>query len=268
MNKMLRTALAVAGLAAAAPALANITFYEGEGFQGRSFTTQGPVSDFARVGFNDRASSVIVVGDRWEACDNAGFGGNCRVLRPGSYPSLAAMGMGDRISSVRIVSREAKYDDQRYAPAPFVVNDYRRRDRERIYEANVTSVRAVVGPPEQRCWVERGQAEDRSQGNIVGGVTGAVIGGILGHQVGSGRGKDVATVGGALAGGAIGMNVGRDNGGHAAFTPDVQRCQDVTARAPEYWDVTYSFRGKEHRMQTATRPGAVVQVNEAGEPRA
>jgi len=33
--------------------------------------------------------------------------------------------------------------------------DNRWRSNERLYEANVTSVRAVVGTPEQRCWVEQ-----------------------------------------------------------------------------------------------------------------
>lgn len=267
MNRLLATGLGLASLAAAAPALANITFYENEGFQGRTFSTQKQVGNFERVGFNDRASSAIVTNERWEVCDNARFEGSCRVLRPGHYPSLAAMGLGDRVSSVRIVARDARFDDQRYAPAPLVTQDYRRRNRERVYEAEVTSVRAVVGPPEQRCWVERGQEENRNQGNIVGGIAGAVLGGVLGHQVGSGRGNDAATVGGALAGGAIGMNVARDRDGNAAFTPDVQRCKEVASRTPEYWDVTYTFRGREHRMQTASRPGSIVQVNERGEPR-
>ena len=78
------------------------------------------------------------------------------------------------------------------------------------YTIPVSSVRAVVGPPEQHCWVERQQVvEDRGDVNVPGAIVGAVIGGVLGHQVGGGRGRDVATVGGAVAGGAIGANVGR-----------------------------------------------------------
>lgn len=46
----------------------------------------------------------------------------------------------------------------------------------------------------------------------IGGISGAVVGGVLGHQVGGGRGKDLATVagvvGGALAGNAIEKRVG------------------------------------------------------------
>ena len=46
---------------------------------------------------------------------------------------------------------------RRGTPGPDPVYDNRRRGNERIYEANVISVRAVVGTPEQCCWVDREQ---------------------------------------------------------------------------------------------------------------
>lgn len=281
MNSALRMALGVAGLAIATQALAQVTFYEGEGFRGRSFTTQKQIGNLERYGFNDRASSVIVSRDRWEVCEDARFRGDCMVLRPGRYPSLEAMGLGDRISSVRMVSRNARIDDDRYAPQPVVAPDYRRRgnpepvaspdyrrrDDERLYQANVTSVHAVVATPDQRCWVEHEQApQERGSANVPGAVVGAVIGGILGHQVGNGRGQDVATVGGAVAGGAIGANVGRDR--QSGYGQDVRRCENVPSQSrTEYWDVTYDFRGQEHRVQMTAPPGQTVTVNEQGEPR-
>jgi uncharacterized protein YcfJ len=268
MNTVLRIALASAGLAFAAQAGAQVVFYENEGFSGRSFTTERQVGNFERAGFNDRASSVVVLRDRWEACEDAQFAGRCIVLRPGRYPSLAAMGMNDRISSVRIVSRNARVDDNRYAPEPVPVYDNHRRNNERLYEANVTSVHAVLGQQaEQRCWVEHQQVQERGNANIPGAVVGALIGGVLGHQVGNGRGNDLATAGGAVAGAAVGANVGRDAG--QSRTQDVQRCSTATNDAPpDYWDVTYDFRGREHRMQMAAPPGRTVTVNEQGEPRA
>ena len=245
---------------------AQVTFYEREGFQGRSFTTEKQVGNLGRAGFNDRASSVVVFGDRWEVCEDARFGGRCAVLRPGRYPSLAAMGLNNRISSVRDVSRNAQIDNNRYAPAPAAVYDNRRRHDERLYEANVTSVRAVAGAPEQRCWVEQEQvAQGRSQINVPGAIVGAVIGGVLGHQIGNGRGNDVATVAGAAVGGAVGANVGR---GQQTEARDVQRCENVSGPIrPDYWDVSYNFRGEDHRMQMTTPPGSTVSVNERGEPR-
>jgi len=270
MNATLKSALAVAGLALATQAAAQVTFYEREGFEGRSFTTQRQIGNFERWGFNDRASAVVVKRDRWEVCEDPRFSGRCVVLRPGRYPSLAAMGLNNRVSSVRTVSRNARVDDLRYAPAPVAFYDSQRRNNERLFEANVTSVRAVVGPPEQRCWVEREQVVvDQGGVNVPGALVGAVIGGVLGHQVGGGRGKDVATAGGAVAGAAVGANVGRGGVGTQVATQDVQRCVTTPSQArPEHWDVTYDFRGQEHRMQTTAPPGPTVTVNARGEPRA
>ncbi len=269
MNRLLRSALAVAGLAMATQAAANVTFYEREGFEGRSFTTGKQIGNFERFGFNDRASSAVVSrGERWEVCEDARFRGSCVVLRPGNYPSLSAMGLNDRVSSVRIVSRNSRIDDDRYAPQPLVSHDYRRRGGERVFEADVTSVRAVMGAPEQRCWVEREHVQDRGGANVPGAVMGAVIGGILGHQIGGGRGQDIATAGGAVAGAAVGSNVGRD-GNQRGYSQNVQRCSTTPNQGPpEYYDVTYNFRGQEHRMQMAVEPGSTIRVNAQGEPRA
>ena len=269
MNALLKNALALAGVAIATQASAQVTFYEREGFQGQSFTTETQIGNFERYGFNDRASSVVVVRHKWEVCEDARFGGRCVVLRPGQYPSLAAMGLNNRISSVRITSGDARPDDNRYPPPPPpAAYSYGRRDNERLHQANVTSVRAVVGPPEQRCWVEREQVvQERGNANLPGAIAGAAIGGILGHQIGNGRGQDVATVGGAVAGAAIGANVGRDGGGQVQ-TRDVQRCATTPGQArPDFWDVTYNFRGQEHRIQMTNPPGATVTVNDLGEPR-
>jgi uncharacterized protein YcfJ len=173
------------------------------------------------------------------------------------------MGMNNSVSSVRNVSRDARFEDNRYAPAPVASNDYRRGANERLYQANVTSSRAIAGTPEQRCWMESAQVPQERRTNIPGAIVGAVVGGVLGHQIGGGRGQDIATVGGAVAGGAIGANVGRSG----TTTQDVQRCENVSNAQPAYWDVTYNFRGQEHRMQMTTQPGSTVTVNGLGEPR-
>jgi uncharacterized protein YcfJ len=153
-----------------------------------------------------------------------------------------------------------------YAPPAY---DYRRRQNERLYEANVSSVRAVVGPPQQRCWVDREQVDNRGTAgvNIPGAIIGGVIGGILGHQIGGGRGQDIAIGIGAVGGAAIGANVGRGSDG-PVYTQNVQRCEYVPASARlDYWDVTYNFAGYEHRVQMTTPPGPTIVVNAQGEPR-
>jgi uncharacterized protein YcfJ len=269
MNAALRSALIAAGLAASVPAAAQIVFYEHDGFEGRSFTSEAAVSDFRRSGFNDRASSVVVMRERWEVCEDARFAGRCVVLRPGRYESLSALGLNDRVSSVRMVARNVRVADPRFAPAPQPVYDNYRRRNEKLFEADVTSVRAILGPPERRCWIEREHVQHGSgNANVPGAVIGTLIGGVLGHQVGGGRGRDVATVGGAVAGGAIGANVGRHDGGYGSGQ-NVQRCADVQGQnRPDHWDVTYNFRGQEHRVQTTSPPGRTITVNAQGEPRA
>lgn len=194
------------------------------------------------------------------------------VLRPGRYASFAAMGLNNRVSSVRAVGWSTRVSDDRYAPAPAPVYAYAKRHDERLFEAQVLSVRAVVGPPEQRCWIEREQvtqSQPQSNVNVPGAIVGAVVGGVLGHQVGGGTGKDLATVGGAVVGGVVGANVGRDAAGQQVAVQNVRHCDTVPSQAkPDFWDVTYDFRGQQHRVQMTTAPGPTVTVNERGEPRA
>ena len=77
---------------------------------------------------------------------------------------------------------------------------------------------------------------------------------------------DVATAVGAVGGAAVGANVNR--GSTQTYTQNVQRCTTVPASTqPQYWDVTYVFRGLQHRAQLGFAPGATITVNGKGEPR-
>jgi len=247
MNTFTKSALALAAAAFATQAAADITLYEHEGYRGRTITTADPRVESS----GELAASVAISDNRtYEVCDDTYFRGNCMRLLPGNYPTLQSMNMYGRIASFRVVVD--RVGDGR---------DYRRRGDERLFEADVVSVRAVMGADEQRCWVEREQVRSP---NVGGAIAGAVIGGILGHQVGHGGGRDAATVGGAVVGGAIGANVNSPGG-----YQDVQRCTTVpSTQAPAYWDVTYVFRGREHHAQLNTPPGPRITVNQYGEPRA
>ena len=266
MSTTTRRLVGLAAIAFAAQASAQVTFYEGEGFRGRTFQTNSRIWNLDRFGFNDRASSVIVEHGRWEVCEDAGFKGRCVVLRHGNYESLRAMGLNNQISSVRPVegNRQA-YRGEEPVPAPVPAYEWRRRPDERVVEVPVTSVRAVMGPPEQRCWVERSQVGERRDLNVPGAVIGGVLGGILGHQVGGGSGKTVATIGGAVGGGALGANIDRIRDPQSG--QDVRRCETVAGQTPQYWDVTYNYQGVEHRVQMNTQPGPTIAVNSRGEPR-
>ncbi|MGS0754342.1 beta/gamma crystallin-related protein [Roseateles sp. GG27B] len=76
-----------------------MTFFEGSDDAGRTFDSSRDINNMQRAGFNNRASSVVVRGERWEVCVERNFGGRCVILRQGNYPSLAAMGLNDSISS-------------------------------------------------------------------------------------------------------------------------------------------------------------------------
>jgi len=245
---------------------AQVTLYQQESFHGPTFSTNNPISNLDRYGFNDRASSAIVEHGTWEVCEDSEFRGRCIVLRRGQYPSLGAMGLNNRISSLRRVSGP----NYVYAPPPPPPvpppYPYYPRSSERLYQANVVAVRAVTGPPEQRCWTEPQQVVAPSQPNVPGAIIGGILGGVLGHQIGSGRGNDVATAVGAVGGAAVGANVNR---GSQTYTQNVQRCSAVPGSAQvAYWDVTYVFQGITHRAQLAFAPGATITVNGRGEPRA
>jgi uncharacterized protein YcfJ len=246
LKNIVHVLFATTALALAAQASAQVTFYEQDGFQGRTFSTQRRVGNLERAGFDDRASSVVVAGQRWQVCEEVRFEGRCTVLRPGQYPSLRAMGLDNRISSVRPLRANEPVAEGDYAPMPVVAQDFRRRRSEQVYEAQVTSSRAVVGTPGQRCWIERERvAQQPAPGNLdlQGAAIGAVIGGILGHQVGRG-------------------------GAPAGVTQDVRHCDANPVQATaSYWEVTYDFRGREHHVQMATAPGRTIIVNRYGEPR-
>ncbi len=259
MNPKLQAVLAACGVAMATQAAAQITFYEREDFRGRSFQTEERVRNLERYGFNDRASSVVVDRGRWEVCEGPRFEGRCVVLRRGSYPSLRDMGLNNTVSSVRRIERDRHADDDRSQDRWRPVQPA----RPAFYDVPVTMARAVVGPPSQRCWIEREQVAQPGYGqpNIGGAVLGGVVGGLLGHQVGGGSGKDAATIGGAIAGAAIGSQVG--GGGAVAGQREVQKCQQVASTQPAYWDVTYVHAGVQHRVQLAQAPGATIRVDAA-----
>lgn len=269
MKTSLKAVMAAAALVVAGTAAAQITLYEGEGFRGRAITANEPLRNLGRAGMNDRVSSIIVERGRWEVCEHERFEGRCVILRRGNYPDLRNLGMNDSISSVRPADNRRRFDEVPPVALAEPVYEYRRRPSERVFEVPVSSVRAVMGPPNQRCWVERQQVAEPSRGsdNVGGAILGGIVGGILGHQVGGGTGKDLATAGGAVAGAVVGSNMAGNNNGQVVSTRDVQRCQNVSGGTPSYYDVTYVYNGMEHHVQMQNPPGRTIIVNGRGEPR-
>jgi len=100
--KLARIAMAVATLGCAAIVGAQeIVLYENDNFNGQRYSANHSVNDLGSAGFNDRASSVTIRGGSWQLCSDAYFRGQCVTLGQGEYPSLGAMGLNDRVSSLR-----------------------------------------------------------------------------------------------------------------------------------------------------------------------
>lgn len=70
-------------------------------FEGAAVPVSGDLRSLNRVGFNDRAVSLVIREGRWEFCEHDDFRGQCMVFGPGRYPFLE--GMNNRISSMRRV---------------------------------------------------------------------------------------------------------------------------------------------------------------------
>ena len=77
--------------------------------------------------------------------------------------------------------------------------------------------------------------------NVVGTIAGGLVGGVLGHQVGGGKGKDIATVAGALGGAYAG-----------------NRVQNNMAKTTEYHVVVRLESGATQTVKLAAQPALKV----------
>jgi len=230
MKIFTKTALAVCTLVLSSQAMAQIVLYEREGFRGRSVVVAKDMRNLDRRGLGDKASSIVVERGRWEVCEQPRFQGKCAVLRRGNYANLRGTGLENNISSIRKAGEGRRYDNEPQAAAGDEYQ-YRRRASERTTEVPLTSVRAIMGPANQRCWVERQQVPMDQNAAVAGAVMG-----VLGYQVGP-------------------------------ATQNVQRCATVQG-APAHYEVTYNFRGSARTAQMAAPPANNrIIVNQQGEPR-
>jgi uncharacterized protein YcfJ len=151
--------------------------------------------------------------------------------------------------------------------------------------ARVVSVRPVlerIPVSREECWNDRvrGYEERRVTRTDTGApigpgtVLGAIIGGVAGHQVGSGRGNDVATGAGAVAGALIGNQYDRQSGAvggppervteieRVPVERNVQRCREVqeVREATVGYDVRYEYNGRQFATRTLRDPGRFIHV--------
>jgi hypothetical protein len=79
----------------------DVILFTDANFGGRDVALSGNMRSLNDVGFNDRASSMIIRDGRWELCDDSDFRGQCAVYGPGRYSGLDRL--NDRVSSIRRV---------------------------------------------------------------------------------------------------------------------------------------------------------------------
>lgn len=131
---------------------------------------------------------------------------------------------------------------------------------------NVQPVKETTSNPHQVCGDQTvvHQEPYRDQHQIGGTAIGAVAGALLGHQIGGGKGKDVATVGGAVIGGVAGHEIQkRHQENNATYTTVENRCHTATDRTSKTvaYDVTYQYNGQQQHVRMDHDPGTRVQVS-------
>ncbi|WP_192458653.1 glycine zipper 2TM domain-containing protein [Musicola keenii] len=132
-----------------------------------------------------------------------------------------------------------------------------------------TPIRETVRTPRQECnnvtVTHRKPVQDENR--LAGSLLGAVAGGVLGHQVGGGRGRDVATVAGALAGGYAGNQVQGQMQDNDTYTSTQQRCQTVYDKAQKVlgYDVTYRIGDQEGKVRMERDPGTRIPLDRNGQ---
>ncbi|MFP5390495.1 MAG: beta/gamma crystallin family protein [Gammaproteobacteria bacterium] len=135
---MIKRALTLALVAGAAwftqanAVAGELTLFSRPGFGGRDITLQGPVRNLTDMGFNDRASSLVVRSGRWELCEHADFRGECITLGPGEYADLNRL--GDRLSSLREVGGGRGWQDRERRERWEERRDERRDERRELRE--------------------------------------------------------------------------------------------------------------------------------------
>lgn len=102
----------------------------------------------------------------------------------------------------------------------------------------------------------------RDEHQIAGTVIGAVAGGVIGHQVGGGRGRDLATVAGAVGGGYAGRKIQRGEQDRDTYTTTERRCRTIKGAGEDVvaYDVVYEYLGQSHQVRLDHDPGDRIEL--------
>ncbi|OON40665.1 hypothetical protein BTJ39_06150 [Izhakiella australiensis] len=134
---------------------------------------------------------------------------------------------------------------------------------------SATPIKETIKNPRQECrnvtLTHRRPVRDENR--IAGSVLGAVAGGVLGHQIGGGRGRDVATVAGALGGGYAGNQVQGYMQNSDTYTTREQRCKTVYDKQDKMlgYDVTYKIGNEQGKIRMDKDPGTRIPIDSNGQ---
>ena len=78
-----------------------ILIYEHCNYKGRTLVLTGNQANFVTIGFNDKASSAIILKGSWQLFEHIDFNGKALTLHPGQYDNLHTLG-NDTLSSVKL----------------------------------------------------------------------------------------------------------------------------------------------------------------------
>jgi uncharacterized protein YcfJ len=130
----------------------------------------------------------------------------------------------------------------------------------------VTALTKTVRTPRQSCHDETvtHTKEAKDQHQVLGTVAGALVGGVLGHQVGGGRGKDLATVAGAAAGGYAGNRLQKHMQDKDTYTTTEQKCETVYDKSEKTtgYEVHYRLGDQENTIKMDHDPGERIPVRD------
>jgi uncharacterized protein YcfJ len=156
--------------------------------------------------------------------------------------------------------------------AGYAYND--RRESQAVYDyARVLSAEPIiryvtVTTPVKECWqdTEYYSVRNRPRGITGKTILGAIVGGVIGHQVGGGRGNEIATVAGSLIGASVATDAAVRNAGYSSreYSRPVTRCEtNYQSREEERIDgyrVIYSYNGQKYATNTPQDPGSRLRI--------
>jgi uncharacterized protein YcfJ len=173
---------------------------------------------------------------------------------------LAAVVLSLALSATQAEAGGYAYKDRRSSPVTY--------DYARVMSATPIIRYVTVTTPVKECWEDVEYYSVKRHRHGIGAKTlfGAVLGGVIGHQIGGGRGNDIATVAGTLIGASIAKDAALRHGDHGRreYSRPVTRCKtNYRSHEEERIDgyrVIYKYHGQKYATNTANDPGKRIRI--------